>query len=83
MEDSGNTVFPTNRFPLVIVSAAVGNRHLNDFTLPFSEFRRNLRFKTEPIRIERNLLENRCPNHLIAGLHIGEFRAVDNVCGGL
>src|SRR5450759_2970027 len=72
-------LLPGDLLALFILPTGIGDGHLVD-AYPFLKYLgRNLRLEVEAVRFYGDPLQRPAPEHLIAGLHVGNGRIVEDV----
>ena len=75
----GETIAPGNLLAFRGASPRVGNRNFNDAQSAFEKFGSNFRFEVKPIAFNPDPLNRLPPEELVAGLHVGDGGAVEEV----
>ena len=77
---SAETILPAYFLAFLVSAAVVGDAHfINADAFETSYFGSHLGFKAETLLLEKDALDNICPEQLVAGLHVGEVQVGEHV----
>src|SRR5262249_17737084 len=79
VEQRGDTIPPANLLALSICTTAIRDRQLPDARVCLREACGDLDFEPEPIRCERQTLEQVAADELVTGFDVGEVQVAEDI----
>src|SRR4029453_18510028 len=76
---SADAVLPPDLLALFVGSASIRNADLEDSPLQLRHFCRDLRFETEPVLFDHDLLQDFSSEDLVASLHVGQVQIGERI----